>query len=117
MNSRVSKSTLISGNKVQSSLLEICRVDRANTIEKSYIVNQGEIINCEVNESIIKNAGIGQNAKLDEECTVIEDRQLSIPPPGEGLQIGEIRDYRWLKDMRENEPEPGFGNEFKINYE
>ena len=80
-------------------------------------VDLGEIINCEVNESIIKNAGIGQNAKLDEECTVIEDRQLSIPPPAEGLQIGEIRDYRWLKDMRENDPVPGFANEFKINYD
>jgi len=117
MNSRVSKSTLVSGNKVQSSLLEVCRVDRANTIEKSYIINQGEIINCEVNESIIKNAGIGQNAKLDEECTVVEDKQVSIPPPGQGLQVGEIRDYRWIKDMRENDPEPGFGNEFKINYD
>ncbi len=117
MNSRVKKSILISGNDVESSLLESTRADRDNTIEKSYIVNQGEIINCEVNESIIKNAGIGQNARLDEECTVIEDRIPVTPPPSKGLQIGEIRDYRFIKDMRENKPDPGYGNEFKIKYE
>jgi hypothetical protein len=117
MNSRVKKSILISGNDVTSSLLEQSRADRSNTIEKSYIINQGEIINCQVNESIIKNAGIGQNAHLDEECTLVQDRNPQAPPPNQGLQIGEIRDYRWLKDMREKEPDPGYGNEFKINYE
>jgi len=117
MNSRVKKSILISGNDVDTSLLETTRADRGNTIERSYIINQGEIINCQVNESIIKNAGIGQNARLDEECTLIEDRIPVSPAPDAGLQIGEIRDYRWLKDMRENEPAPGFANEFKINYD
>jgi len=114
-NSRIIKSILISGNNVQSSLLEACRADRTNTIEKSYIVNQGEIINCEVNESIIKNAGIGQNAKLDEECTLVQDKEKMAPPPEKGVDIKEIRDYKWIKSMRTSEDQ-GFGNEFKIKY-
>lgn len=116
-NSRINKSTLVAGNDVEASLIESCRADRGNLIERSYIVNQGEIINCEVNESIIKNAGIGKNAHLDENCTLIEDRNIQAPPPAEGVQVGEIRDYRWLKDMRDKEPEEWFGNEFKIKYE
>ena len=116
-NSRINKSVLVSGNDVETSLIESTRADRSNIIERSYIVNNGEIINCEVNESIVKNAGIGQNARLDENCTLIEDRNLLAPPPAEGVKIGEIREYRWIKDMRDKEPEEGFANEFKIKYE
>lgn len=115
-NSRIYKSTLVQGSTITASLLEGCRADRGNTIERSYIINQGEIINCAVNESIIKNAGIGQNAKLDEECTIIQDRQLETPGPIKGITTEEIRDYRWLKSLTPSE-DKGFGNEFKIKYD
>lgn len=115
-NSRLNRSLLVAGNKVKSSLLEICRADRTNTIDRSYIINKGEIINCEVNESIIKNAGIGKNARLDEECTLIEDRVMSAPLHKEGIKVEEIRDYKWIKSMRSSITDSGYGNEFKINY-
>ena len=114
--SRIVNSILIENNKVKSSLIESCRADRNNDIEKSYIINQGQIINCRVNESIIKNAGIGHNAKLDEECTVVEDVETKAIPPVPGIKVEEIRDYRWLKAMNKSE-DKGFGNEYKINYE
>lgn len=114
-NSRVYNSVLVSGCNVKTSLLEEVRADRSNTIEKSYIINKGEIINCEVNESIIKNAGIGSQAKLDEECTIVEDRVKETPAPAEGVKVEEIRDYKWLKDMRQGE-DKGFANEYKIKY-
>lgn len=115
INSRVINSVIVAGNKVEASLLEGCRADRANTIERSYIINKGEIINCKVNESIVKNAGLGKEAKLDEECTVIEDREKISPPPSEGIKTEEIRDYKWIKNMRKT-IDNGFQNEFKIKY-
>jgi len=114
-NSRIINSTIVSGNNIKTSLVEQCRADRSNTIERSYIINNGQIINCKVNESIIKNAGIGQHAKLDEECTVIEDRVKASPPPVEGIKSPEIRDYKWIKDMNKSE-DKGFQNEYKIKY-
>lgn len=111
VNSRISKSILVAGNDVDTSLIETTRADRTNVIDKSYIINQGEIINCEVNESIIKNAGIGQNAHLDENCTLIEDRNPISPPPSEGIQIEELRDYRWILKMKET-PDLGFQNQY-----
>jgi len=114
-NSRIINSVIVAGNDIKASLLEGCRADRANTIERSYIINKGEIINCKVNESIIKNAGLGKEAKIDEECTVIEDRQKLAPPPIEGIRSKEVRDYKWIKNMRKTE-DKGFQNEFKIKY-
>ena len=114
-NSLIRNSTIVAGTDIKTSLLEGCRADRSNTIERSYIINKGEIINCEVNESVIKNAGIGQNAKLDEECTIIEDRLPKTPAPEGGIKVEEIRDYRWLKSMKQGEDQ-GFGNEFEIKY-
>jgi hypothetical protein len=114
-NSRIRNSVIVSGNEIKTSLLEGCRADRSNTIERSYIINKGEIINCKVNESIIKNAGLGKEAKIDEECTVIEDRQKISPDPIQGIKSDEIRDYKWIKNMRKTE-DLGFQNEFKIKY-
>lgn len=114
-NSKIKNSYIVTGNKVESSLIESTMADSSNTIDKSYIINTGEIINCKVNESIIINAGIGAQAKLDENCTLI---QLNEPPQisiNKGIQTSEIRDYKWIKNMRTHEIE-GFANEFKNKY-
>jgi len=113
--SKISNSILVSGNEIETSLIEGCRADRSNSIERSYIINKGEIINCKVSESVIKNAGIGQNAKLDEECTIIQDREPKTPAPQQGIKVEEVRDYRWIKSMRKGEDQ-GFANEFEIKY-
>lgn len=110
--SRLILSTLVTGNKVENSVLEKVRADRENSIKKSWIYNSGEIINCEVNESIIKNAGIGKEAKLDEECTVVEPKYKISPTP-EPIQPDEIRDYKWLKGLNTEKKNDGFQNEFK----
>jgi hypothetical protein len=115
-NSRLKNSTLVNGNNINISLIESCRADRGNSIKRSYIINEGEIINCEVNESIIKNAGLGKNARIDENSTVVEDKQLQIPVQEEGIKIDEIRDFRWIRNMRKTEDQ-GFGNEYKYDFE
>ena len=114
-NSRLTKSYLITGNKIESSLLESCKADTNNKIEKSYILNSGEIINCIVNESIIINAGLGSLAKLDEECTLVDLTNKVAPPIKPGIKSEEIRDYKWIKQMNKSEPK-GFGNEYKSKY-
>ena len=112
-NSRIIDSTLVTNNEVVESYLQNVRADNDNTISESYIINTGEIINCKVNESVIKNAGIGDKAKLDEECLVINLREKKIPK-SPAIEISEIRDYRWIKSLRDSEyKDEGFGNEFK----
>ena len=115
-NSRIKNSTLVQGNNINTSLIEECRADMGNTINRSYIINNGEIINCKVNESVVKNAGIGKSAKLDENCTLIQDFKKEAPKQETGVNIKEVRDYRWLKDMRSSEDQ-GFQNEYKTKYD
>ncbi len=114
-NSRLRIGTLISGNKITESHLQNIRADRANQIDKGYIMNHGEIINCKVTDSIIFNAGIGKNAKLDENCTLIEPRDFR-PVPKLGVIIEEPRDYKWIKSLGGERKPMEWGNEFKTDY-
>ncbi len=114
-NSRIIFSTLVESNKIEDSILERVRADRNNSIKKSWIYNAGEVINCDVNESIIKDAAIGKQAKLDEECLVVEQKkkQVVIPKP---VQVEEIRDYKWLKTLTGEKKDKGFENEYKTKW-
>lgn len=111
-NSRIIFSTLVERNKIEDSILERVRADRNNSISKSWIYNTGEVINCKVNESIVKDAAIGKEAKLDEECTIIEPRhkKVNLPKP---VSVEEIRDYKWLTGLNKDRKDKGFQNEFK----
>lgn len=112
-NSRIKNSTLVNKNNINESYLEKVRADDSNKISESYIVNFGEIINCDVNESIIKNAGIGDRAKLDEYCLVINPKEKDLHPSETGINIKEIRDYTWIKSLRDKDyKDKGFGNEY-----
>jgi len=111
-NSRIILSTLVEHNKIEDCVLERVRADRNNTIKKSSIYNAGEIINCNVSESIIKDAGIGKEAKLDEECVVIEPKR-KIEKQAKPLAVEEVRDYKWLKDLNKERKDKGFQNEYK----
>ena len=111
-NSRIILSTLVEHNKIEDCVLERVRADRNNTIKKSSIYNAGEIINCNVSESIIKDAGIGKEAKLDEECVVIEPKR-KIEKQAKPLNVEEVRDYKWLKDLNKERKDKGFQNEYK----
>lgn len=113
-NSRVFNSTFVNQNKIENSFLQKVRVDRNNRIDESFIVNFGEIINCDVNGSIIKNAGIGEKAKLDENCLVINPRERIYTPSSMGIEVKEVRDYKWIKSLRrEDYKDQGFANEYK----
>ena len=115
-NSRMKIGTLVHKNTVHESYIENVRADRANFISSSYIKNNGEIINCKVEDTIIFNAGIGKSAKLDEGCTLIESKDLRPKEPSQGMEIKEIRDYRWIKSLDGEKEEKGYGNEFKTDY-
>lgn len=113
-NSRIINSTLVNHNEISKSYLEKVRADRSNKIDESYIVNYGEIINCDVNDSIIKNAGIGDKAKLDEKCLVISPKEKQNQPSATGIESEEIKDYKWIKSLRDTEyKDEGYGNEYK----
>ena len=113
-NSRIINSTLVNKNNVSESYLQKVRADRENKIEESFIVNFGEIINCDVNACIIKNAGLGDKAKLDENCLVINPKEKMINPSMNGIESKEIRDYKWIKTLRRDDyKDEGFANEYK----
>lgn len=114
--SRIQSSTLISENKIEESFLENIRADRGNTISKGYIKNDGEILNCKIEESVILRAGIGKNATLSENCTLIETRDFKIPI-SRGVEIPEVRDYLWIKSLSGSKKDSEFGNIFKTSYD
>lgn len=113
-NSRIVNSTLVNRNEINECYLEKVRADRNNQINESYVVNYGEIINCDVNESVIKNAGIGDKAKLDENSLVIHPKEDKVIPSINGINVDEIRNYKWIKSLRDpNYKDNGFANEYK----
>jgi len=115
-NSRILDSTLIDGNKLDGCFLESTRADRNNTINKSTISNNGEIINCKVTESVIKNAGIGKEARLDESSIVI-GKPIETSKKSEELKVSEPKDYIWFKNLLGDNPDKnGYGNEYKIKW-
>jgi len=113
-NSRIINSTLVNKNDVSESYLQKVRADRENKIEESLIFNFGEVVNCDLNGCVIKNAGIGDKAKLDENCLVINPRERLAQPSANGIESKEIRDYKWIKSLRDpNYKDKGFENEYK----
>ena len=105
--------------EVKESKLTQVRVDRENKIHKCYIINAGEVVNCRVTESVIRNATPGKEFKLDEHTIVVELKDKLGPPMMTGLDIKEIRDYKWIKQL--GHPVEGeqrdivhvFGNQYK----
>jgi len=114
VNSRAYNSKFIQGNKVINSYLEGASINKNNEIVKSYIVNNEEIVNCTVKESIIKFATPGKNLILDENSTMITATQ-ALPEKTDAVQIEEIRDYGWIKDMNKKSNDVGYGNSYDRN--
>jgi hypothetical protein len=113
-NSRIINSTLVNRNEISESYLSKVRADKSNHINESFIVNFGEIINCDVNNSVIKNAGIGESAKLDENSLVVNPKERNQFPSENGINVKEVRDYTWIKSLRDPDyKDKGFGNEYK----
>lgn len=99
--SRVYASKFIRGNNINESYLYHVSVNQENEINKSYVVNDDEVVNCQITESVIKFATPGINLKMDESSTIIIKDQ-PLPHKTEAIQIEEIRDYSWIKAMNKN---------------
>ena len=107
---RIYDSNFVRNNKISLSYLNGVTANQENEINKCYVHNNEQIINCQVNESIIKFATPGKRIKVDESSTIIV-KQLPLPKKSEAVVVKEIRDYSWIKGMNKSEPK-GWGNEY-----
>lgn len=113
-NSRVYQSTFNNNNLIENCVIKNTRVDRSNIINKSYIINEGEVLNCKINESVIKNATLGKNARIDEKSIVIFPNVDKKPKLNKGIDISEVRNYKWIKNLTSNNDlYKGFSNQIK----
>lgn len=108
---RVYNSKIVYNSEVNDSYLKQVTIDQKNVVERCFIENNRELLNCDITNSIIKFAGIGKNARLDE-STVVIDKQHDYKPVI-GIEIEEIRDYNFIKDMAKSNKDHVFGNEYK----
>jgi len=120
INCNINKSILCNtdvhmGNKISESHLINVSLPSNNIVNKCVIENNEELINCDINESLIKFATIGKRAKIDEKSTIIFRKEETLPPNKmSGINVNEIRDYRWIKSMRTSE-DKGFVNLYNKN--
>ena len=114
VNSRVYNSKFVQGNKIINSYLESASINKQNEVIKSYIVNNEEVVNCPVTESVIKFATPGKDLTLDENSTLVVGKQL-LPKKSDAIQIEEIRDYSWVKKMNKKSDDTGYGNLYDRN--
>jgi hypothetical protein len=111
-NARIYNSKVVKGTEIRDSYLNKVTVDKQNVLDGCFVENQKELLNCDIKESIIKFAGIGDSARLDESTVIIDD-QVDYKP-AVGIEVEEIRDYKWFKDLLGKKSEDHtFGNEYK----
>jgi len=112
-NARLYNSKIVKSNKIHGSYLHRVTIDNENSIENCFVENNNEMLNCNIKSSIIKFAGIGKLARLDESSTII-DREEILHAPATGIQIEEIHDYKWFRKMADVDDGPHvYGNEYK----
>jgi hypothetical protein len=114
VNSRAYNSKFVEGNKIINSYLEGATINKQNEVINSYIVNNEEIVNCPVVKSVVKFATPGRNITLDENSTLIVGKQ-PLPKKTDAVQVEEIRDYSYLKSIRNNNNDQGFQNLYDRN--
>jgi hypothetical protein len=97
--SRLINCKLVKLNNVNESYLNRVSANQSNLIEHCYVLNNDEVLNCQIKESIIKFASLGNLAKLDEDCILIQkpDNAPVILPGITDIDV--IRDYRWIKSL------------------
>lgn len=110
---RIYNSRLIDKNKINESYLYGASINKNNKITKSIVENNEEIINCHVDESLIKYATPGKDLKIDENSTLVV-KQLPLPKKTDAIKIEDIRDYTFIKKMNKSE-DKGFQNIYKKN--
>ena len=113
--SRICESKLISGNKVSNSYLKKVDAETDNNINKSFIMNESEIINCRLSGTIVKFGELGKRAQLDESCVIIKKDVEPIKYTS-GIDVTEVRDHNWLASLSGKSPK-GFANEYRNKYD
>ena len=108
---RVHNSKVVKKVEITNSYLQGVTIEEGNSLDNCFVENNYEIINCDIKNSIIKFAGLGKFARIDE-STVVIDREDQLQQPAVGIEVEEIRDYRWFKNLLGKQPDKGFGNEY-----
>jgi len=111
-NARIYNSKIIKDTTISDSYLNKVSVEKENSLENCFVENQHEFLNCSISNSILKFAGIGKEAKLDESTVIIDD-QIEYTP-AVGVEVEEMRDYAWIKNLtgKKKEGEHVWGNEY-----
>jgi len=110
-NSRIYSSKIIKENSITNSYIKNAVIDSNNLIDQCVVDNLNEMINCVIRKSLIKFAGIGSLAKLDESSTIVELKEY-MPSVTNGVEVEEIRDYKWISKMSKSN-DIGFQNIYK----
>jgi hypothetical protein len=100
-NSRIYRSKIAANNTIKQTYMRNTTVDHNNLMEYCFVENANETINCVVRGSVIKFAGVGSLARLDESTVIIENRPFA-PKYDSGVHVEEYRDYRWIADMNKS---------------
>lgn len=110
---RIVNSKFIRNNKVFDSYLNGASINRGNELHKCVVFNNEEIINCDIFETLIMYASPGKNLTPDAKSTIIIS-PIALPQKSEAVEVKEIRDYSWIKDMNKQE-DKGFQNAYDRN--
>jgi hypothetical protein len=74
------------------------------------VENNDEMINCTVENSVIKFATLGKHLKVDENSTIVV-HNVPLPLKTDAVKVEKVRDYTYIKDMRKSD-DLGFQNEY-----
>jgi len=111
-NARLIDSKVVKGTDISNSYLKGVTIEVENTLENCFVENNYEILNCDIKNSVIKFAGLGKNAKLDEGTVFIDREERLQQPEAVGVHSEELRDYKWFKNLLGEQPDKGFGNAY-----
>jgi len=91
---RITDSFVMKDNKIESSKVSECELHTGNVLNDCYIENKKLIINCEVNDGVIRNGEIGKLAKISKDTLIVE------APPAETGNGGGIVFYDPKQDEK-----------------
>jgi hypothetical protein len=107
---RLYHAKIISNNQIKESYLGNVTANSGNDIVGSVVENNEEMLNCTIENSVVKFATIGKHAKIDEGSTIVI-RNVPLPVNTDAVKVEKIRDYTYIKDMNKSE-DKGFQNEY-----
>jgi len=80
-NCRITNTEFVKNNKVISSKVSECALPTSNILNDCFIENRSLVINCEVNDGVIRNGEIGKLARISD-GTMIVEKVEPVETPG-----------------------------------